>query len=236
MTSHETNIAAPELEAQPYSWPFNGSFAPVALGPSAFVDPNLPSGLVPFNVQNIGGQIYVTYAPAGHAAQTGATAGQGVVDVFDTSGNFVKRLITGSALASPWGVALAPNNFGAYSGDLLVGNFSYADSEINAFDPNTGALLGTIAINDGPGNTPGGLWALTFGNGGSGGNPDTLYFTDGINGETAGLFAALTVPEPSGLLLVAPMLVLLAARARQRASGATVKGAVSPLRTQLPAR
>jgi uncharacterized protein (TIGR03118 family) len=215
---------------------FNGSFAPVALGPSAFVDPNLPSGLVPFNVQNIGGQIYVTYAPAGHAAQTGATAGQGVVDVFDTSGNFVKRLITGSALASPWGVALAPNNFGAYSGDLLVGNFSYADSEINAFDPNTGALLGTIAINDGPGNTPGGLWALTFGNGGSGGNPDTLYFTDGINGETAGLFAALTVPEPSGLLLVAPMLVLLAARARQRASGATVKGAVSPLRTQLPAR
>jgi uncharacterized protein (TIGR03118 family) len=215
---------------------FNGSFAPVALGPSAFIDPNLPSGLVPFNVQNIGGQIYVTYAPAGHAAQAGATAGQGVVDVFDTSGNFVKRLITGSALASPWGVALAPNNFGAYSGDLLVSNFSYADSEINAFDPNTGALLGTIAINDGPGNTPGGLWALTFGNGGSGGNPDTLYFTDGINGETAGLFAALTVPEPSGLLLVAPMLVLLAARARQRASGATVKGAVSPLRTQLPAR
>ena len=96
---------------------------------------------MPFNVQNIGGNIYVTYAPATMGAdrtpQTMATAGQGYVDVFDSSGNFLGRLINvGGVLAAPWGIALAPpSGFGEFSGDLLVGNFSYADSVINAFDP-----------------------------------------------------------------------------------------------------
>ncbi len=194
---------------------FNGSFQPVSLPAGAFTVPNLPAGLVPFNVQEINGQIYVTYAPAGRAAQAAATAGSGVVAVFDANGTFIKQLITGGNLASPWGIALAPDSFGQFGGDLLVGNFSFVDSEINAFDPITGALDGTIAIDDG-GNGPGGLWDLTFGNGGSGGDPNTLYFVDGLNGESDGLFAALSVVEPSSLVLLTPVLALLLAQRRRR--------------------
>jgi uncharacterized protein (TIGR03118 family) len=174
---------------------FDGSFHQVPLGAGGFIDPTLPAGLVPFNVQNIGGKIYVTYAPA--VAQTTATPGMGAVSVFDANGNFLQRLITGSQLASPWGITLAPAGFGAFGGDLLVGNFSFAASEINAFDPVTGAFLGTIPIATGTA-SPGGLWSLAFGNTGNNGDPNTLFFTDGINGEADGLFGSIsTVPEPS---------------------------------------
>ena len=196
---------------------FNSAFHPVSLGTNAFVDPNLPAGLVPFNVQEVNGQIYVTYAPSGHTAQTGATAGMGTVAVFTTNGAFVKQLITGGNLAAPWGITLAPTHFGAFSGDLLVGNFSYVDSKINAFDPTTGAFEGSIPIDVGTGNTAGGLWSLSFGNGASGGSPNDLYFTDGINGEMGGLFGAISsVPEPSSLLLLAPALAFVARRRRRR--------------------
>jgi uncharacterized protein (TIGR03118 family) len=157
----------------------------------------------------------VTYAPGGRSNQTGAVAGQGVVDVYNESGVLQQRLITGSALAAPWGVALAPAGFGAFGGDLLVGNFSYDDSVINAFDPNTGAFLGSIPIDIGS-NTAGGLWDLTFGNGGSGGSKDVLYFADGINGEADGLFAAITIPEPSGVAVLGLSLALLGVIARRR--------------------
>jgi hypothetical protein len=80
---------------------------------------------------------------------------------------------------------------------LLVGNFNAALSEINAFDPTTGVFKGTIQVNPGAGDTAGGLWDLTFGGGGIAGDRDTLFFTDGIDGEKDGLFGALTVPEPS---------------------------------------
>jgi uncharacterized protein (TIGR03118 family) len=198
---------------------FNSTFTKITL-PGGFVDPNLPAGLVPFNVQEINGLIYVTYAPPSRASQTAATAGMGAVAVFTTTGNFVKQLITGSALASPWGITLAPAGFGLFSGDLLVGNFSFVDSGINAFNPVTGAFLGSIPIDVGAGNTPGGLWALTFGNGANGGSTDTLYFTDGINGESDGLFGAISVvPEPSSLLLFAPVPAVLAGwRQRSRLS------------------
>jgi len=196
---------------------FDSSFQPVALGAGAFTDPNLPAGFVPFNVQDIGGKLYVTYAPAGRASQTTATAGMGVVSVFDESGTFQEQLISGSALAAPWGIALAPAGFGEFANDLLVGNFSFVDSAINAFDPITGALEGTIPINVGAGNTPGGLWALEFGNGGNGGDVNTLYFTAGINGERDGLFAAISVPEPSSLaLFAAALLTFYAIRRRPR--------------------
>jgi uncharacterized protein (TIGR03118 family) len=175
---------------------FNGSFAPTST-PGGFVNSVLPAGLVPFNVQTINGNVYVTYAPAGRPAQISATAGMGAVAVFDTNGNLINQLITGGRLASPWGIALAPSGFGQFSGDLLVGNFSFVASEINAYDPITGALIGTIPIDTGT-NSPGGLWALIFGNGGNGGDPNTLYFTDGVNGESNGLFGSITaVPEPS---------------------------------------
>jgi uncharacterized protein (TIGR03118 family) len=177
---------------------FDSKFQPVTTLPAgAFANPGgAAAGLVPFNVQSINGNIYVTYAPSGHLAQTMATPGMGAVAIFDENGNFLRMAAVGVPLASPWGLALAPANFGQFSGDLLVGNFSYGASEINAFDPLNGTFLGTIPINVGIGNTAGGLWSLGFGTGGSNGTPTTLFFTDGIDGETHGLFGAISVPGP----------------------------------------
>ena len=177
---------------------FNSSFAPV--GGGGFATPSAISAreLVPFNVQDVNGSVYVTYAPAGRPAQIAATAGMGAVAVFSETGVLdpTKTMIGGS-LAAPWGVALAPSNFGQFSGDLLVGNFSFVDSEINAFDPTTGTFEGMIPIDPGAGQMTGGLWTLEFGSGGSG-SPNTLLFTDGIDGEAHGLFGAIvSVPEPS---------------------------------------
>jgi uncharacterized protein (TIGR03118 family) len=170
---------------------FDSSFNPVSLAASAFVNPALPDGLVPFNVRDIGGNVYVVYAPAGRPADISAPLGAGAVAIFDEDGNFITQLIAGSRLAAPWGITLAPAGFGRFINHLLVGNFSFLHSEINAFDPTTGKLRGTIRINVGKGNKPGGLWTLDFGVGGSNGDPNTLYFTDGINGEADGLFGAI---------------------------------------------
>lgn len=173
---------------------FDDSFNLISLGPNAFKDPVLPTGLVPFNVEEIDGELYVAYAPAGlPPTRQFAPEGAGAVAVFDTSGNFIKQLTSGGKLAAPWGITLAPSSFGQFGGDLLVGNFSYLDTEINAFDPVSGAYLGTLM--DGAGNPllagDNGLWDLSFGNGGNGGRPGTLYFTTGLNSEEDGLFGAI---------------------------------------------
>jgi hypothetical protein len=160
----------------------------------AFATPGAISalGLNPFNVQDINGSVYVAYALPGTPQNT-AALGEGAVAKFDESGN-LEQTIVGGVLSSPWGIALAPKTgFGQFSGDLLVGNESEINSEINAFNPVTGTFEGTIPINVGSGNTPGGLWALDFGIGGGNGSPNTLYFTDGINGQTDGLFGAISV-------------------------------------------
>ena len=170
---------------------FDSSFAPFSLGPGAFHDPSLPTGLVPFNVQEITGDVYVIYAPAGRASQTVAPLGAGAVVIFDEDGNFIKELVVGSRLAAPWGITLAPPSFGRFGSDLLVGNFSFLHSEINAFDPTDGKFRGTLRIDTGN-NHPGGLWTIAFGVGGNNGSPDVLYFSDGINGETDGLFGAIS--------------------------------------------
>jgi uncharacterized protein (TIGR03118 family) len=183
---------------------FNSSFDPVDLGKHAFRTPGQieARGLVPFNVTDIGGDVYVTYAPSGREAQTMAGPGDGAVAIFSESGKLEPHgvLLGGhhSPLAAPWGVAIAPGDFGKFSGDLLVGNFSFLNSEINAFDPKTHKFEGTIPISAGSGQLPGGLWTLTFGGGGSDGSPSTLYFTDGIDGETHGLFGAIASVPLSG--------------------------------------
>jgi uncharacterized protein (TIGR03118 family) len=177
---------------------YNSSFQPVSLGHNAFATPEAIAkrDLVPFNVTDIGGNVFVTYAPEGHTAQTRADLGEGAVAVFNERGQLEPfgALLGGphDPLAAPWGVAVAPSDWGRFSGDLLVGNFSYAHSEINAFNFETGQFEGRIPIFAGSGQLPGGLWDLTFGGGGSAGSRHTLYFTDGINGETGGLFGAIT--------------------------------------------
>ena len=171
---------------------FDSNFAALDLGPDAFFDPTLPAGLVPFNVRDIDGFVYVVYAPAGRPAQTMADLGAGAVAVFAEDGDFIKEIVVGSRLAAPWGITFAPPSFGQFANHLLVGNFSYLHSEINAFDPTNGELRGTIPIDTGD-QQAGGLWAIDFGIGGNNGSPDVLYFSDGINGEADGLFGAIAV-------------------------------------------
>jgi uncharacterized protein (TIGR03118 family) len=177
---------------------FDGTFARVkpgtnGFGATPFVDPLLPRdlNLVPFNVQNIGGELYVEYAPSGRANQVNANEGDGAVAIFDTSGNFIRQVVAGSKLAAPWGVALAPATFGAFGGDLLVGNFAYNHSEINAFDPTTGAFAGTLTDANGNPILNQALWTIRFGIGGNNGDPNALYFLAGINGEKDGLFGEI---------------------------------------------
>jgi uncharacterized protein (TIGR03118 family) len=186
---------------------FSSSFAPVIV-PGAFATPpSIPATFVPFNVQALNGEIYVTYAPAGRTDQQHATPGMGAVAVFNESGGLLRTMnaaqIMAAGLAAPWGITLAPAGFGPFGGDLLVGNFSFDNSFITALDPITFAFLGKIMIDIG-GNTPGGLWFIGFGQGGNNGSPNTLYFSDGINGETGGLFGAINpVPLPGALPLFA---------------------------------
>jgi uncharacterized protein (TIGR03118 family) len=174
---------------------FDKNFKAVNLGANAFKDPTLPAGFAPFGIQNIGGNLFVTYAKQDATKQADvAGAGNGFVDVFDTSGNFVRRVASGGALNSPWGLAIAPSNFGTFSNDLLVGNLG--DGLINVFDPNTGAALGQVQNAQGTPIQIPGLWALTFGNGAGAGATNTLFFTSGPGHYAHGLFGSLTVTTP----------------------------------------
>ena len=163
----------------------------------SFTDPQLAKTcplpnqcFAPFGIQNIGGNLYVTFALQDAAHHDDAHGpSRGFVDVFDTNGNLLKRLISRGALNSPWGLALAPSNFGQFSNDLLVGNFG--NGRINAFDPNTGALLGQLKNQKGLIISINGLWGLAFGNGHAAGQTDELFFTAGINDEANGLFGKI---------------------------------------------
>jgi len=144
----------------------------------------------PFGIQNIGGSVFVSFALQNQAHHDDvAGAGNGFVDVFDTSGTLIRRFASMGALNSPWGLALAPAGFGTFSNDLLAGNFG--DGRINAFDPATGAFLGQVQDPHGRPITINGLWGLAFGNGGLAGDTTTLFFASGLNDEADGLFGTI---------------------------------------------
>lgn len=215
---------------------FDQNFNPVPLdmkGFGTFQDPNAPPppigspGYSPFGIQLIGNKLFVTYALQDQDQHDDVEGdGNGFIDEFDTTGHFIQRFATGSAvtggnldaLNSPWGMTLAPTGFfrgqgqgrnhqgqdnnGVGSHVLLVGNFG--NSHVSAFDVRTGAFLGQLTDSSGaplvltggfmnttPGDTKG-LWGLRFGGGGQAGNPNTLFFTAGINDENNGLFGSVT--------------------------------------------
>ncbi len=169
---------------------FDAAFLPTHTIGGSFTDNQLPDGFVPYNIQNLGGKLYVTYTKQGGDTHVG----DGFVDVFSTDGTLLQRLVANGPLNAPWGVAIAPTGFGVFSNDLLVGNV--ADGHINAFDPTTGAFVSELK--DGLGNPIAidGLWALHFGNGGAAGDTNTLFFNAGIGGYQHGLFGSLQIIDP----------------------------------------
>jgi uncharacterized protein (TIGR03118 family) len=173
---------------------FDGSFTKLTV-PGAFTDPWLKKGYAPFGIQTIGSRVFVSYAKQDADAED-EIAGQGLgyVDVYSTEGVLLHRVAQHGALNAPWGLALAPADFGRFSGDLLVGNFGdgrihgYAEQADGSFE------------NEGPLKSEGGkplsidgLWALEFGLGGTANGPkNTLFFTAGPDDESHGLFGSIT--------------------------------------------
>lgn len=186
---------------------FNSSFA---LQPSAnfpFADPTIPTTMGntyhPFNIQAIGGSLYVMYAKVGADGHDEAGVGNGFVRRFNANG--VRDLtfgINNGALNSPWGCAQAPASFGIFGSALLIGNFGEGNPSIHAYNPTTGAFLGTLQDESGNGIVIDELWALAFGNGGSGGDVNTLYFTAGVGEEQHGLFGKLQNTTASATSLI----------------------------------
>jgi uncharacterized protein (TIGR03118 family) len=193
---------------------FDKNFAPHTFSAGQFTDPNAPTGFAPFGIQNIGGTLFVTYAkqklPDKHDDQEGP--GNGFIDEFDTSGHFLMRFASGTAaggtltaLNSPFGMAVAPDDFGPFGGALLVGNFG--DSHVSAFDLKTGRFLGQLAdaqgnplvLNGGfAGPDDRGLWGIAFGNDGGGAGRHALFFAAGIGDESHGVFGKVTMAEGEG--------------------------------------
>jgi uncharacterized protein (TIGR03118 family) len=162
----------------------------------AFSDPKIPAKFAPFGIELLGGKLYVSYAKQDKDAEDDvAGKGNGFVDAYDTGGNLLAHFAAAGPLNSPWGMALAPANFGAASNTLLIGNFG--DGRVNAYDPTSGEFLGALGAEGGKKVTIEGLWALKFGNG-TIGTPQTLLFTAGPAVETQGLFGALTA-VPGGV-------------------------------------
>ena len=151
----------------------------------SFTDSSIPAGYAAFNVQDIGGQLYVAYA-----LQNGKKGGY--IDIFTESGTLVKTLVAKSKqLNQPWGFAMAPSNFGVFSNALLVSNNVNAGTVV-AFDPNTGAFLGTLSTAAGKKITLGGVWGIEFGGGDpQNGNTNSLYWVGGPKNDTGGLFGVI---------------------------------------------
>ena len=173
---------------------YDASFKPVHLDGDAFRDDRIPSGFAPFNVQNIGGDIYVSFAKQdGDKHDEIDGAGLGYVDVFSPSGKLLHRLDSGSWFNAPWGMAQAPGDFGAFSHCVLVGQFG--SGQILAFDVVTGHFLGRLRDAKNAPIMIDGLWAIAFGSGTASGPATSLFFTAGSDHEQHGLFGMISPVE-----------------------------------------
>jgi uncharacterized protein (TIGR03118 family) len=172
---------------------FDTNFAKPADMQGKFIDPNMPTGFVPFGILALNNQLYVTYAMRDGAMHDEITgAGLGYVDIFDFSGSFISRFASAGVLNAPWGIALAPAGFGSVDGDLLIGNFG--DGTMNIFAPNGSSLavsMGPITVNNGVTLAIPGLWSLVFGNGDSDKPLTTLFYTAGFADQTDGVFGSI---------------------------------------------
>jgi uncharacterized protein (TIGR03118 family) len=189
---YATNFRARTIEV------YDAAYTPVTLSGS-FTDKKLPKGYSPFNIEPINGKLFVTYAlpdSGGDDDVKGPT--HGFIDVFTTDGVFVRRFASGGVLNSPWGLAIAPKNFGFFSGKLLVGNFG--DGKVWVFDPKLGlAPLGQLWTRDGFMIAPlviDGLWTLKNGAGARDATANAIYFSAGPNDESDGLFGTITAASP----------------------------------------
>lgn len=157
----------------------------------SLVCPFLRQCYAPFGIQAVGSQIYVTFALQNKQKHDSVAGfGHGFVDVFSTDGKLLRRLVSLGSLNAPWGVALAPANFGQFSNDLLVGNFG--DGRINVFNPTNGIFLGQLRSSNGHPIAIDGLQALAFGNGSGSGATNQLFFTAGPDQGAHGLLGTIT--------------------------------------------
>jgi uncharacterized protein (TIGR03118 family) len=189
---------------------FDTNFALHTFSAGQFADPNPVAGFAPFGIKILNGSLFVTYAKQNAAKHDDVEGpGNGFIDEFDTSGTFLMRFASGTAaggtlteLNSPWGMAIAPDDFGKFEGALLVGNFG--DSHVSAFRLKTGRFLGQLEDPDGQplvlvggfqGPNTKGLWGIGFGNGEGGAGERTLFFASGINDEADGLFGMVNAAD-----------------------------------------
>jgi uncharacterized protein (TIGR03118 family) len=195
---------------------FNSAFLKQTTSATAFTfaDPGIPAGYAPFGIQAIANgaagatQIYVTYAkqmaPDNHDNVNGA--GLGYVDIYDTNGKLIKQLAATGALNAPWGLALAPSDFGTFSGALLVSNFG--DGNINAYDPAAGTFIGTVMDSGGKAIATPGLWGIAFGNDANNQPHNTLFFAAGTNNEANGSYGRIDVGAAAPVLNAPPVVTL----------------------------
>jgi uncharacterized protein (TIGR03118 family) len=195
-----TNFSAGTVEV------YDQTFKPATLDGN-FSDPNIPAGFAPFGITNIDNNLFVTYAMQNPQKDDEITGpGLGFVDVFSTDGVLIKRFASGGTLNAPWGVSRATQNFGQFSGDILIGNFGQGQfgGQINAFDSaNDNRFLGALQGADGQPISIDGLWAIVFGTF-SHSDADTLYFTAGPNQQQDGLFGKIAAQPSSNSAMAQP--------------------------------
>jgi uncharacterized protein (TIGR03118 family) len=200
---------------------YDSKFMPAKLQ-GTFTDPNLPAGFTPYNIQPLGGVLFVTYS-----GTSGSTLG--IVDVFSTQGVFLRRFATGGPLDSPWGVVQAPSDFGAFSNDILIGNED--NGMINAFNPVTGKFLGALKDASGNAIVIDAVWALKFGNDARGGPATNLYFASGPSNYSHGLFGFVSANEDNSALHAGQ---LVEAMAGVKGIGIAVNSSLATTQGQMP--